>query len=518
MNNLNGMPIQFLNGIEGGTQGTIEDIDLQYQDVLSGVDLLNGIEGIEGFGNPYMQPLSKANYASAGTKSPISMSASKGMVNDTAMFDYLVKTRNVIAAKPYLVKNQDPKTAVKMLDYAIQYWHTPQKDIALDILEKEEQKLMGLGAIQYPVENGEPLEGFFSKVKKAVSKAVQKTHAAIKNTVQKVVNAIKRFNPISITIRAGILAAMNMNMGQMSTRLYPAINPAGFSLDVIRASNEAYDKIKNLFVGKFSGKESNMQKAIRKGYGRKWTKRPPQNEEEVKQSFMENANEVADNHENETKEEQAATTMSGLGNPLLAAEAASKAGSIITQILKIITDAFGKVKEVKDKVDEVKSKVDEAKSLVNQTKDVFKVDRSGENTDTANNVNVPQAYNPASQSAKTYDEIESRYIDQNQKTMPETTETMNNPNPSFMDKIKKNIIPIGLGVAAVGAAIYFMTRKKKGVNGLNGLDGTRKRRKKKAAPDAKVVKVLALAGPKKAKKKTSAPRKKTRKARRVRVR
>ena len=71
------------------------------------------------------------------------------------LYEYLVSTRNSIRMNPKMVSTiDDPQALLKMLDYAIEYWHTDKRDEALSILEKNEEQLnmrngfSGLGAPQ----------------------------------------------------------------------------------------------------------------------------------------------------------------------------------------------------------------------------------------------------------------------------------------------------------------------------------------------------------------------------------
>ena len=70
-----------------------------------------------------------------------------------AMLRYLKRLRNVYATNPgYIADYQDPVQAIKMLDYAIQYWNTDKRQAALDKLAKIEGELIEQGQIN--------LEGF----------------------------------------------------------------------------------------------------------------------------------------------------------------------------------------------------------------------------------------------------------------------------------------------------------------------------------------------------------------------
>lgn len=433
---LNGMPIQFLNG----TDTTDNNIYQQYYDVLSGVDFNNCLDGTDDA--------------------------------DNALFKHLTKTRNIIAARPDLVRNQNPETALQMVDYAIKYWHTPQRDKALDILEHQENMLMGLGAIYYDFEEGEALEGFWKKVNNArkkvgakVKNAAKKVGAGVKKAAQKTWQAVKRFNPLSVTIRAGILAAFTMNMGQFATKSYPAIMP-GFAPDVTAKSKQAYAQIKKIFVDQLGGKESKLQKAIKKGYKRKWTKKIPTTEAEFKAELNANAAEV--------KQIEKEEGVNGLGaepvTTTAAATAAATATPFLVKIGQIITRIFGAADKVKKGAEKVKTGVqvmdagfqaaEQMKQLINQNQ----------------NATQQQPSQPAQQA-----------IEQTTETnINEKPKEMNDTNPTLMSRVKK-YAPLAIGAIAVGTAVYFITRKKKtttrrgvsgidGIDGLDGLDGTRRRR------------------------------------------
>ena len=75
---------------------------------------------------------------------------------EDATYNYLVRTRN------YLLKNRDnkdkmahvqnPDQFISMLDQAIKFWNTPQRDAVLDKLSDIEEKLAEKGLIKYDSE------------------------------------------------------------------------------------------------------------------------------------------------------------------------------------------------------------------------------------------------------------------------------------------------------------------------------------------------------------------------------
>ena len=91
--------------------------------VLSGtlpnvMDLVNDLEGIDNLGADNEQERLQTIYA------------------------HLVNTRNMIAGRPHLIQEVDyPPAFLKMLDYAISSWDTPNRDKALAILAQNEDAL-----------------------------------------------------------------------------------------------------------------------------------------------------------------------------------------------------------------------------------------------------------------------------------------------------------------------------------------------------------------------------------------
>lgn len=221
---------------------------------------------------------------------------SETQISDKPFLDSILQ--HIIATRNYISKNPDSVTVIggarnhlKMLDYAIAAWDTPNRDAALEILAKEEQRwnnekpsmkgvedaedgylgdlenllngdmeieeyLEGLGKINF----GGGGKKFFSNIKKSVqtvTKTVQKTNQKIiskakeikknvdtkvKDTAKKVIAktkevakkvgaAIKKFlilsNPLTLLMRTGFLMAMKINLFGMAERLYPALLTQG---------------------------------------------------------------------------------------------------------------------------------------------------------------------------------------------------------------------------------------------------------------------------------------------------
>lgn len=237
--NMNGINVAVLSGIDG--------------------DVLDLVSGLEGFGD---------------TRSP---------ENDQLIYEHLIKTRTMIAANPSLINTVDyPPAFLKMLDYAIDNWNTPNREKALAILAKNEEELNkrngfsgfddddldGLDEIydEYDELNGKKApkkagkKGFFKKVGEAAKKGAK---MAIKSAI--------RFNPLTITARNGFLLAVKINLKKMGSKLkwaYATKEQAaakGVSVSDWEKSKKALTKIEKLFVDKLQGKKSALKNAVLKG-------------------------------------------------------------------------------------------------------------------------------------------------------------------------------------------------------------------------------------------------------------
>jgi len=219
---------------------------------------------------------------------------------DQKMYRYLVKTRE------YTLKNkktvglyEDANSFIKMLDYAIKYWHTPKRAEALAILAKNEEDynirngfsgfdsededldetwddLSGLSnaeVIQFLEDVNNPeLDGlgFFKKWFKKVKKKAKKFWGKVKKGIKKVGKILVRYNPASIAIRNGFLLAMKLNMFKFAQRLKwgyasKAQIKGKISEAYWRKAKKTLKSVHNLFVRKLQGKESALKRAILKG-------------------------------------------------------------------------------------------------------------------------------------------------------------------------------------------------------------------------------------------------------------
>jgi hypothetical protein len=224
------------------------------------------------------------------------------------IYAHLVKTRNMIAGKPHLIQDVDyPPAFLKMLDYAIANWNTPNREKALAILEQNEDALnkhLGMDGIPENsdlegLENDwEELEGLSNdeiaeelggkkrkekkeqkKEKKKDKKDQKKTSKpAKKGFFKKVGAAVKtggkafiRYNPVTIAARNGFLLAMKLNIKKMASRLkwaYATKEVAAtksVTADQWTKAKNSLVKIEKLFVDKLQGKSDKLKSAILKG-------------------------------------------------------------------------------------------------------------------------------------------------------------------------------------------------------------------------------------------------------------
>jgi len=272
-NGLDGLPIQMLNGATR----------------MSGIDLMGGYYGLYG------------NLMAVAMGSDLSGFGLGSAENDeTAMYNYLVRTRDVILAAPGMFKiMKNPLEVARMLDYAIRYWNTELRDHALGVLENEEQRLLREGVIVYPHadltgdELGDLGKGFFKKVGaavkkgaqavgkgvataakatgKAVATAAKATGKAVATAAKAAGNFVLRFNPVSLAARGGMLMAIRLNLFKLADKLQYGLytdeqaKAAGLNMDSFKANQDAYNQARKLFCNTLKGNEGKFKKAIEKG-------------------------------------------------------------------------------------------------------------------------------------------------------------------------------------------------------------------------------------------------------------
>ncbi len=423
--------------------------------VLSGttsnvMDLVNDLEGIENLG------------------------ADNEQERLQAIYDHLVKTRTMIAGRPHLIQEVDyPPAFLKMLDYAIANWNTPNRDRALVILSQNEDALnkhFGMDGIpEYSEAEGIDndwdvldnmttdeimgmLGGKKSKAKKQErkekrkeKKAERKANPKKKGFFKKIGEAVKkggknfiRLNPLTIAARNGFLLALKLNLKKMSTKLkwaYATKEQAaakGVNATDWEKSKNALSKVEKLFADKLQGKRDKLKNAILKG----------------KAGGL-------DGVEDEELE------LEGLG-VLPAAAALAAAVPVVTSVLKIMKDSGVMTpKEADDLQSEVDAKVAEGNKIMADDPDL-----KDEGDDTSET--------PATK-------------EKGATTDPAATD--DNPDDGgeggFIGFVKKYPIPVIAGAGAILFGVYMAFRPKKKEQKPKGLSGTKNGSKKKTTSKSK---------------------------------
>jgi len=239
-----------------------------------------------------------------------------------AIYNYLVSTRNAIAANPSTISHiEDAQAFLKMLDYAIMYWYTDKRDEALDVLARNEEKLnfkngfTSLEGEDYWQDNylGAVKKGFFQKV----GDVVKKVGAGVKKAATTVAKSVVRYNPLSVTARLGFLAAMKLNLKSIGSKLkwaYATQQQAavkGIPSQQWQRSKQALLKIEALYADKLQGQRDALRDAILKG----------------KAGGLSGALEVG------------ANDVGGLGEPITIGASIAAATPVIIAAIKILKDA-----------------------------------------------------------------------------------------------------------------------------------------------------------------------------------
>ncbi len=421
-----GLPISVLSGIDlaGGVQAQTNHEDLIA--IVSGVDFDDAISGL-------------------------------GDAED-ATYNYLVRTRN------YLLKNRDnkdkmahvqnPDQFISMLDQAIKFWNTPQRDAVLDKLSDIEEKLAEKGLIKYDSEAiqglaeldelDDEMDGLGRRKRRRgrFFKAIKRVGKKIGKVAKKVVKAIVRFNPLSIAIRGGLLAALRLNMFGIAKKLQYAYLPdnlaSKYNIDPAKHAKlkKTHGKVRKLFKG-LQGKESNLRKAILKG---------------AKQKSSDFSLKGIDGLLADLKGLEAIGELAELGNMGAVATAAS-----VTAASGVLAKIGSWLKPIKNIFTKVKSKFKKAAPATEA---------------------VSQFTNQAAPTTEAYAPPTNSVMPPSNSIMPQSgsytpqpimksgnyTPQSTTPNPTATGKKKLSKgakVGIGLGVAAlVGTGAYLMFRKK----------------------------------------------------------
>jgi len=417
-----GLPISVLSGIDlaGGSQ--VQTSHEELIAIVSGVDFDDAINGL-------------------------------GDAED-ATYNYLVRTRNFLLKnrdnKDKMAHVQNPDQFISMLDQAIKFWNTPQRDSVLDKLSDIEEKLAEKGLIKYDSEAIQGLAeldelddemdglGRRKRRKGRFFKAIKKVGKKIGKVAKKVVKAIVRFNPLSIAIRGGLLAALRLNMFGIAKKLQYAYLPDNligkYNIDPEKHAKlkKTHGKVRKLFKG-LQGKESNLRKAILKG---------------AKQKSSDFSLKGIDGLLADLRGLEAIGELAELGNMGAVATGASVAAAsgVLAKIgswLKPIKNIFSKVKGKFKKAAPVTDAVSQFTDQPAPTTEAY--------APPTNSI-MPQSSNYSPQPI-----LKSGNYTAQSPTVP-------NPNTTSQKKISKGAkIGIGLGVAAlIGTGAYFVFRKKGG--------------------------------------------------------
>ncbi len=434
-----GLPISILSGIDlsGGHQAQINHEELIA--IVSGVDFEDAINGL-------------------------------GNADDTT-YRYLVRTRNFLTKnkdnKDKMAHIQNPDQFISMLDQAIKYWNTPQRDAVLDKLADIEETLAEKGLIKYDSEAiqglaeldelDDEMDGLGRRRRRKrrrgrFFKAIKRVGGKIKKVAKKVVKAIVRFNPLSIAIRGGLLAALRLNMFKISKKLQYAYLPdnlaSKYNIDPAQHAKlkKVHGKIKKLFKG-LQGKESNLRKAILKG---------------AKQKSSDFSLKGMEGLLGELQALESVGELAELGNLGAAATAASvsAASGVLAKIgswLKPVKNLFSKMKAKRQAKKQAKSNAAPTTPAVSQFTNQQATNTQAF-TPSGNNI-LPQTNSILPQQAR----LKSASFTP-QATTPATTITPGTANPNTTDKKKLSKgakVAIGVGaLALLGTGAYFIFRNK----------------------------------------------------------
>ncbi len=281
--NMTPVQVAGLKGIDGLTGSSSLGLPIS---VLSGVDLAGG-QQVQAGHEELIAIVSGVDFDDAIN--------GLGDAED-ATYNYLVRTRNFLLRnkenRDKMAHIQNPDQFISMLEQAIKFWNSPQRDKVLAKLESIESKLTQNGLIKYDIDaieglaelddhdeeidglNGNRgLGGFFKSLKRLgrkIGRGIKKVAKKVGKVAKKVAKAIVRFNPLTIAIRNGLLVGLRLNMFGIAKKLQYAYLPdhlaSKYNIDAkkLKDLKKRHGRVRKLFRG-LQGKEKNLKKAILKG-------------------------------------------------------------------------------------------------------------------------------------------------------------------------------------------------------------------------------------------------------------
>lgn len=395
----------------------------------------------------------------------------------SALYNHLIKTREYIVAHPTsIMRVDDAKSFIRLLDYAIQSWNTPSREMALNALEDFENRFnldKGLHNVEEysdlegvdtdwieieGLENHEiqrELRGLDGKTTKKKSKPVvkKKFFAKVKEAVKKGGKAFVRYNPVSVAARNGFLLAMKLNLKQMASKLkwgYASKEQAaakGIKADQWQKSKNALSKIEQLFADKLQGKRDKLKAAILSGKAGGLNG--------VESSF----------------------DLEGLG-VVVTATALAAAIPVIGLALKILVDSGLMSKKEAENLDaEVKEKAAAGEAEL-QDQNLFETPpTTKEAAISANKVILP-----SETSEEPSGEPVSEYLD--------TKESASTEENQIIGFAKRNPLIVAAGIAAGGLVLYKILKPTKNASkGMGSVRGFKKAKGKSKSKTKKSIKV-----------------------------
>lgn len=465
------------------------DFNMSPIDMVAGVHGVDGLTGTTSLGLPIyaLSGLDLAGGRLANNDHTELMAIVSGVdFEDTmnglgdaedATYRYLQRTRNFLLKnkenKDKMSHIQNPDQFISMIDQAIKYWNTPQREKVLDKLIAIEDKLAESGLIKYDIDAIQgfdefddlenEMDGLGRKRKKRRGRffsALKRVGKKVGKIAKKVVKAVVRFNPLTIAMRGGLLAALRLNMFGISKKLQYAYLPEelaskyNIDADKLKKVKKIHGKVKKLFKG-LQGKEANLRKTILKGAKQK-----------SNDFSLKGINDIL----TELQGLDSTGELAELGDLGVVATAASvsAASGVLAKIgswLKPIKNIFTKIKNKVSPKKQTQPSATEQQVITENNQAVVQPISPTNQKSQINTFNVQQ------DSVNTPVPVNSRQAPNN---ITKTT-TAVSPQKSISKGAK---VGIGIGIAAlIGAGAYFMFRNKDGKS-KNRLKTNKSREKK----------------------------------------